>query len=401
MTEVLKQTDMGSLAHEMTGYRSDVKPSPFAAPSAPVRAEQRIALVRLLVLAALVPLLWWHVIPHASTPILMWLTGFLAAYILSTLFLLPRLRIVPREDVFLTIDILAATALVYFTGGVQSSLLFLLYLPMLAAAIRLDLRHTLLSAVAVSAIVVWMWSIAESGFPSLGSTAVRVGLFSFGGFVLALFFGALAQETRLSIARHRSAIALTQAYESTLEGWSRALEMRDTETKGHTQRVSTQTVRLGRLMGLSEEALMHAHRGALLHDIGKLAIPDSIMFKPGALSDEQVETMRRHPDYAYTMLAPIAYLHPALDIPYCHHEKWDGSGYPRGLRGAEIPLAARIFAVIDVWDALRSDRPYRTAWTDTQAREYIRAHAGKHFDPQVVAVFFHMLDSSNGSQQPS
>jgi len=368
-----------------------------AAPSAPaheelLRAERRIALVRLLILAALLPLLWGEVITPVSEGVLIGLTILIIGYPLGTSLLLSRLHRAPREDVFLTADILAATALVEFTGGVESTLLFLLYLPMLAAAIRLDLRRTVLSATAVSAIVVWMWSVAEGGWPALGSAAVRVGLFSFGGFILAIFFGTLAQETRLSMARHRSNIELSQAYETTLEGWSRALDMRDNETEGHTQRVTELTMRLARMIGLSEAELVHVQRGALLHDIGKLAIPDSIMFKPAALSDDQVETMRRHPDYAYALLSPIAYLRPALDIPYCHHEKWDGTGYPRGLKGEEIPLAARIFAVVDVWDALRSDRPYRSAWTDAKAKDYIRAQAGKHFDPKVVKVFLQIVN---------
>ncbi len=359
----------------------------------PLRTERRIALVRLLILLALLPLLWGDVIVAASETVLVGLTVLITGYALGTMLLLPRLRRAPREDVFLTIDILAATALVVLTGGVESTLLFLLYLPMLVAALRLDLRRTVLSALAVSAIVVWMWSVAEGGLPSLGSSAVRVGLFSLGGFLLALFFGTLAHETRLSITRHRSNIELSRAYESTLEGWSRALDMRDNETEGHTQRVTELTIHLARIMGLSDADLVHVQRGALLHDIGKLAIPDSIMFKPGALTDDQVATIRRHPDYAYALLSPIAYLHPALDIPYCHHEKWDGTGYPRGLKGKEIPLAARIFAVVDVWDALRSNRPYRPAWPDRKAKDYIREQAGKHFDPQVVKVFLQMLES--------
>ncbi len=372
-----------------------------ATPEAAIRAERRIALVRLLVLLSLLPLLWWDVISPATETALVGLTILIGGYVLGALLVVPRLRRAPREDVFLTIDILAATVLVVFTGGVDSSLLFLLYLPMLVAALRFDLRRTLLSAIAVSAIVVWMWSVAEGGLPSLGSTAVRVGLFSFGSFVMALFFGTLAHETRLSVARHRSNVELTLAYESTLEGWSRALDMRDNETERHTQRVTELTVRLARMMGLSEAELVHIHRGALLHDIGKLAIPDSIVSKPGALTHDQVETMHRHPDYAYELLSPIAYLRPALDIPYCHHEKWDGTGYPRGLKGAEIPLAARIFAVVDVWDALRSDRPYRSAWADGRTRAYIRAQAGKHFDPKVVEVFLQLLDALETPSQVS
>jgi putative nucleotidyltransferase with HDIG domain len=185
----------------------------------------------------------------------------------------------------------------------------------------------------------------------------------------------------------RSNVDLMLAYDTTLEGWSRALDLRDKETEGHTQRVAELTVRLARAMGMSEEELIHVRRGAMLHDIGKMGIPDSILLKPGPLTDDEWAIMKKHPVYAYELLLPIAYLRPVLDIPYCHHEKWDGSGYSRGLKGEQIPLAARIFAVVDVWDALRSDRPYRPAWTDAQAREYIREQAGKHFDPKVVEVF--------------
>lgn len=184
---------------------------------------------------------------------------------------------------------------------------------------------------------------------------------------------------------------LIQAYDSTLEGWSRALDLRDKETEGHSQRVTEMTLRLARKMGMTGGEMLHVRRGALLHDIGKMGIPDGILLKPGALSDDEWEIMRKHPVLAYELLFPIAHLRPALDIPYCHHEKWDGTGYPRGLKGEFIPLAARLFAVVDVWDALRSDRPYRAAWPEEKAIEYIRELAGKQFDPQVVTLFLEIL----------
>ncbi len=187
-----------------------------------------------------------------------------------------------------------------------------------------------------------------------------------------------------------SNVELTLAYDTTLEGWSRALDLRDKETEGHTRRVTELTVRLAKAMGVGEDELVHVRRGALLHDIGKMGIPDAILLKPRPLTDEEWEIMKKHPVFAYELLSPIAYLRPALDIPYCHHEKWDGTGYPRGLRGEQIPLAARIFAVMDVWDALRSDRPYRLAWSDEQVREYIREQAGKHFDPRVAEAFLEL-----------
>src|SRR4030095_309227 len=148
-------------------------------------------------------------------------------------------------------------------------------------------------------------------------------------------------------------------YDSTIEGWSRALDLRDRETEGHTIRVTEMTLKIARIAGMADAELVHLKRGALLHDIGKMGIPDAILLKPDKLETEEWVIMRRHPVYAYELLLPIEYLQPSLDIPYCHHEKWDGSGYPRGLKGEQIPLAARLFAVIDVWDALRSDRPYR------------------------------------------
>ncbi len=177
------------------------------------------------------------------------------------------------------------------------------------------------------------------------------------------------------------------AYETTLEGWSRALDLRDRETEGHTKRVTELTLRLAHTLGVSGSDLIHIQRGALLHDIGKMGIPDAILLKTGPLTPAEWVIMQRHPVYAYDLLAPIAFLRPALTIPYYHHERWDGSGYPHGLRGKDIPWAARIFAVVDVWDALCSDRPYRPAWPADQVRDHIQALSGQHFDPDVVAAF--------------
>jgi len=186
---------------------------------------------------------------------------------------------------------------------------------------------------------------------------------------------------------------LTLAYDTTLAGWSKALDLRDKETEGHTQRVVETTIRLARAMRVIEAELTNVRRGALLHDIGKMGIPDEILHKPGPLSVEEWATMRQHPVHAREMLSPIAYLRPALEIPYNHHEKWDGSGYPNGLKGEQIPLAARIFTVVDVFDALTSDRPYRLAWPREKALDYIREQAGKYFDPAVVEMFLKIVDS--------
>jgi len=185
---------------------------------------------------------------------------------------------------------------------------------------------------------------------------------------------------------------LIEAYDATIEGWSRALDLRDKETEGHTLRVTEMTVKLARAAGMSEEEIQHVRRGALLHDIGKMGIPDQILLKPDKLTEEEWIIMRKHPVYAFELLSPIAYLRPALDIPYCHHEKWDGSGYPRGLKGEQIPLAARLFTVVDVWDALLSDRPYRQRWPREKAIEYIKSQSGKHFDPKAVELFLSLIE---------
>ena len=188
----------------------------------------------------------------------------------------------------------------------------------------------------------------------------------------------------------RSNQELTLAYESTLEGWSRALDLRDRETEGHSQRVTATTLRLAEAMGIRQAELVHIRRGALLHDIGKLGIPDAILHKTGPLTEEEWVIMRKHPEYARDMLQPIPFLRPAVDIPYCHHENWDGTGYPRGLKGEDIPTAARLFALADVWDALRVDRPYRSGRPDAEARESIRSNRGVRFDPAIVDVFLSM-----------
>lgn len=189
---------------------------------------------------------------------------------------------------------------------------------------------------------------------------------------------------------------LSQAYDATLKGWSQVLDMRDHITDEHTNRVAELTIALAKRMGFSEFELGHIRRGALLHDIGKMAIPDSILQKPDVLTEAELEIMRTHPAKAFTILSQIDYLAPAMDIPYCHHEKWDGTGYPRGLKGEEIPLAARLFAVVDVYDALTTNRPYREAWSREKALSYIQEQAGRHFSPDIVKAFFGMMQEEGG-----
>lgn len=205
------------------------------------------------------------------------------------------------------------------------------------------------------------------------------------------------ENSTLFVSLQRSNSELTLAYDATIEGWSRALDLRDKETEGHTQRVTEMTVKLGRAFGLSELELVQVRWGALLHDIGKMGVPDEILHKPGPLTDKEWVVMKKHPIFAYELLLPIHYLQFALDIPYCHHERWDGTGYPRGLKDIQIPLTARIFAVVDVWDALCSDRTYREAWNGEKVREQILKLSGSHFDPQVVEIFTQILGDSKVS----
>jgi HD-GYP domain-containing protein (c-di-GMP phosphodiesterase class II) len=208
------------------------------------------------------------------------------------------------------------------------------------------------------------------------------------------FFEALAGQTAIAIDNshlfmqlQRSTDDLVMAYDSTIEGWSRALDFRDKETEGHSRRVTEKTLAIAAQLQVKEQDLVHIRRGALLHDIGKLGVPDGILLKPGKLLDEEWVVMKRHARIAFDLLYPIEFLRPAIDIPYCHHEKWDGSGYPRGLSGEGIPFAARIFSVIDVYDALSSDRPYRPAWPKTRVLEYLQERSGTEFDPRVILAF--------------
>ncbi len=212
------------------------------------------------------------------------------------------------------------------------------------------------------------------------------------------FLQALANQAAIAIDNislfenlQRSNFELSQAYETTIDGWSRALDLRDRETEGHSLRVTELTMRIARAMGIPEKDQLAIRRGSMLHDIGKMGVPDHILLKPGPLTETEWALMRKHPQFAFELLSPIEYLRNALDIPHYHHEKWDGSGYPRGLKGDEIPLAARIFAIVDVYDAVTSERPYRPAWSKEKALDHICSLAGAHFDPLVVEMFLEVM----------
>ncbi|MBI5962086.1 MAG: GAF domain-containing protein [Chloroflexi bacterium] len=235
------------------------------------------------------------------------------------------------------------------------------------------------------------------GYITLGS--LKVAAFDQNAADLAQTFAlqaaAAIDNTQLFENLQKSNQELIQAYDTTLAGWGKALELRDKETHGHTQRVTDLTVELARQMGLSKSELTHLRRGVLLHDIGKMGVSNEILHKNGPLTEEEMAEMRMHPQYAFDLLYPITYLRASLDIPYSHHEWWDGSGYPQGLKGEDIPLPARIFAVVDVWDALLSNRPYRKAWTKERVIEHLRDRAGTHFDPNIVAIFLKMMETKD------
>jgi PAS domain S-box-containing protein len=202
----------------------------------------------------------------------------------------------------------------------------------------------------------------------------------------------ITERKQAQVALQRAHQDLREAYDKTIEGWVLALDLRDRETEGHTQRVTEMTVRLARDLECTDEEIVHIRRGALLHDMGKMGIPDEILQKPGPLTDDEWTVMRRHPQYAYQMLSPISYLNQALIIPYYHHERWNGSGYPHGLKGEEIPLFARLFAVVDVWDALSSDRPYRKRVPPKDVIDYLEEEAGRLFDPYIIEKFLALID---------
>lgn len=219
--------------------------------------------------------------------------------------------------------------------------------------------------------------------------------------LLGYHLGAALQLKELRAMVDQSTDVEEAAYDSTVRGLVKVLDIRDSETEEHALRVANLAVRLGKKMGLPDKKLLRIRRGALLHDIGKIAISDKILRKPGSLIEREWQIMRKHPEIALDILSKFSFLQDSLDIPFSHHERWDGNGYPRGLRGEEIPLVARIFAIVDVWDALRSDRPYRDGWTDADVIDYISSESGKHFDPKVVDAFLEVIGEQATSVLPT
>lgn len=283
--------------------------------------------------------------------------------------------------------------------GWRAAVLFFLLVFLTGVAIYYAESNGLLPALLTEGQLIRTWIIFDM---AAGLVAVLSGL-ALGDTYKALATARreLAERERAEQSLQTANLELAQAYDTTIEGWARMVELRDVETQDHSQRVAELATRLAEQMGITGEPLAHLRRGALLHDLGKIAIPDIILRKQGPLTDEEWVEMRRHPEYADRVLSSIPYLHPAREIPYCHHEKWDGTGYPCGLKGTEIPLAARIFAVIDVWDALSSDRSYRKKWSQEEALVYLQSQRGVHFDPHALDAFLQLIvnESETSSTQ--
>ncbi len=242
------------------------------------------------------------------------------------------------------------------------------------------------SVASLASVGYFLWFFPGESFPYLA-------------IVCLMFLAILAYQVDLILEDMMTQV--TSAYDRTIEGWSQALEMRNHETEGHSHRVADLTMQLVEKMNLDESTRVHIRRGVLLHDIGKMGVPDSILCKAGPLTESENMVMRKHPEFAYHLLENISFLRPSLQIPYCHHEKWNGTGYPRGLKGEEIPLEARIFSVIDVWDAMRSNRSYRPAIPEAQVIEYLRYETGRSFDPAVVKAFFEMMNFKENEKEPA
>jgi putative nucleotidyltransferase with HDIG domain len=283
-------------------------------------------------------------------------------------------------------------------SGWLLGLMMITYIPITYSMSEVNQTFLIMALpVAVSSFVIQPW--ASFGFTGLVLVLYNAAFFYYGGpftydafSLLALCILAIGSYLISSIL-NKAISDVVRAYDETIQGWAKALEMRDSETMGHSQRIVELTMLLAKKLGVKGIDLLHMRRGALLHDIGKMGIPDAILNKPGELSDEEWVIMRKHPTYAREYLSKVSYLAPALDIPYSHHEKWDGTGYPQGLKGEEIPLAARIFAVVDVWDALTSKRPYLETWSRERALEYIREQRCRQFDPRIVDAFVELIKS--------
>jgi hypothetical protein len=317
-----------------------------------------------------------------------------------------------RAAIFLSAGYLMAAVNLASTGLASSGRIYLVVMPIIAFILvgtRAGWITTILSALVYAVFCILLYAGALHGSlvampdPLDISNWINSGITFIMLLVLVIVLLARMHLFLLNTLRSERKLSheLEKTYDKTLEGWARALELRDIETAGHCHRVCEITKRLAGRISVTNGDMIEMYRGSLLHDIGKMGIPDSILLKPGKLTSEEFRQMQEHTIYAYDLLVEIPYLTKALDIPYCHHEKWDGSGYPRGLKEKNIPLSARIFSVVDVYDALISDRPYRPAWTEEKALAYIREKSGTEFDPHVVDVFIQLINEEIESLSPA
>lgn len=316
----------------------------------------------------------------------------------------------PSAFLFVIFSYVVLTIFTVIYGGTHSPLLFLYFVTIVIASAVLRKVYAVVIYVLVMVSATIIYLVEKTGLlstvyqPMLDFSPLLIlgtNLVIMGGIIylsnrnfrqtLALYKNELKTREKAELNVVKANQELKKAYETTLEGWSRALELRDKEIEGHSLRVTELAIEVAKIFDFDENAIEHVYYGALLHDIGKMGIPDEILNKPGALTSEERKIINQHPTYAFEMLKDIEYLQPAISIPYSHHENWDGSGYPQGLQGKEIPLPARIFSVVDNWDALTSDRPYRKAWSNKKTINYIKEQSGKRFDPQVVDVFMKIV----------
>lgn len=306
--------------------------------------------------------------------------------------------------IFISSTWLTLTIVGYYFGGTENPTIYAYTVIVLMAGLLLGIRTAAVYS-AVSITSIWAIHLLEinSQLPKslleINSLDRVVGItFIVITTLILLSLALTSMNDSFQRARRNEGLLvdanwkLVQAYESTLEGWVRALELRDKQTEGHSRQVVNMTIELAQEFGIDGTDLEHIRRGALLHDIGKMAIPDQVLLKPGPLTDAEWVIMREHPKHAQKLLSAITFLEPALPIPCFHHERWDGNGYPYGLRGQQIPLPARIFAVVDFWDAVTSDRPYRSAWEEEKCIRYLQEHKGEQFDPVIVEQFLNMIE---------
>lgn len=347
---------------------------------------------------------------------------FLVAGVFVTIMILARVGIQRGKSQIVSLLFLGftwttfTTMIIFLENGLRAPVYVAIQLFLVVYAGLLHGRKAVIAisalSIGVSGIVAFMESqgifLTEPKIPDVLFSLIDLSVFILAvGFLitrtlenLQLSISMYREESKIRYESEQKVKHLNQelevAYETTLEGWARALELRDKETEGHSRRVTDLTIKIAKKFDFDDNAIRYVYYGALLHDIGKMGIPDEILNKPGALTPEEREIISKHPQYAFEMLKDIKYLRPAISIPYSHHENWDGTGYPQGIQGEEIPLSARIFSVVDNWDALTSHRPYRAAWPKDRTIDYLKEQSGKKFDPRVVDVFINEIINNTG-----